>query len=253
MYLSLLIIIGMLLSTSGFGIPDGKTILARVDLQQNQRTDITARVTFIQVRPVQGTRKYEMLYYRRDRDDAFLLVMLSPEVEAGNGYLKVGDNFWMYRRNTRTFQHINRDENISGTDIKGGDLESRKMSQLYKVRRDASGGEMISETNLGKIHVYRMETEAIVDDVTYPRQTLWVRRDNSLILKIENYSQSGTLVLTQLFPKYTQIQGRYLPKQGYNIDEFEKGNRTVWDISDFSFQLIAPGVFTKAYLENLSR
>ncbi len=43
-----------------------------------------------------------------------LIVMSAPEAEKGNGYLRMGDNLWMYRRNTRTFQHINRDESIGG-------------------------------------------------------------------------------------------------------------------------------------------
>jgi hypothetical protein len=37
-----------------------------------------------------------MIYYERDADGAFLIVMTAPEVEKGNGYLRLGDNMWMY-------------------------------------------------------------------------------------------------------------------------------------------------------------
>ena len=37
------------------------------------------------------------------------------------------------------------------------------------------------------------------------------------------------------------------------IDEFEKGNKTIVEISDISTKKIDDSVFTKAYLENLSK
>ena len=95
----------------------------------------------------------EMTYYRRDSDDSFLIVMTSPETEKGNGYLRVGDNFWMYRRNTRTFQHINRDESIGGSDAKADDFEKRKLTELYEGARDKMGNELIQEEKLGESEI----------------------------------------------------------------------------------------------------
>ena len=116
----------------------GNTILHQIDQQLRLQTDITAKITLIQSRVLHGSRKFEMVYYRRDKDDAFLIVMLAPNTEKGNGYLKIGKNFWMYRKNTRTFQHISRDENIGGTDLQGGDLEQRKMTDLYAVNTNSN-------------------------------------------------------------------------------------------------------------------
>ena len=83
-----------------------------------------------QQKPGQGTKLFHMLYFRRDKDDAFLIVFDGPESEKGNGY-RVEEHFWMYRQNTRTFQHINRDESIGGTDAKGEDFEDRRLNELY--------------------------------------------------------------------------------------------------------------------------
>lgn len=60
------------------------------------------------------------------------MVTTAPQSEKGNGYLRTGNNFWMYRQNTRTIQHINRDESINGTDTKAGDFERKKTTELYK-------------------------------------------------------------------------------------------------------------------------
>jgi hypothetical protein len=37
------------------------------------------------------------------------------------------------------------------------------------------------------------------------------------------------------------------------VDEFEKGNKTLVEISDISTKKIPSTIFTKAYLENLSK
>ena len=244
---------GLLVSTQSQALPSIESLLHKIDEQENQIKDITARISLIQERPHQDPRPFEMLYYRRDRDNCFLLIMLSPSVEKGNGYLKVEDHFWLYRKNTRTFQHVNRDESIGGSDVKGGDLESRKYTELYRAQKDAQGKEKIEETMLGKYPVYVFSVEAKVENVTYPKQKIWLRKNPSLILKIENYSRSGTLLQTQFIPKYQKIEGKYLGVLGFNRDEFEKGNRTKFKISDISLKKIPVSVFTKNYLENLSR
>ena len=248
-----LIFYGCFLLSFGVSKDLGKRILKEIDQQQSIQSDVVAKMILLQTRPIQGTRRFEMVYYRRDRDDSFLIVMLAPNQEKGNGYLKKKDNFWLYRKNTRSFQHIGRDENIGGTDIRSGDLEQRKMSELYQIEKNQKGQEKIKEGKVGNIPVYVVFITAKVRDVTYPKQTLYVRKDNYLILKIQNYSKSATLLLTQYFPKYTKVGNRYIPVKGYNIDEFEKGNKTIFEIKDFSFQSIKDNVFTKAYLENLSR
>ena len=118
---------------------------------------------------------------------------------------------------------------------------------------DAAGREAVVPDTLGKIPVYRMELKAKVHDVDYPRKTFWVRRDNFLLLKETSFTQSGTLMQTAYFLKYTPLEGRFVPVEQIFIDEFEKGNKTKLALADISLAPIASEVFTKAYLENLSK
>src|SRR5271157_3309252 len=85
-------------------LPTVTDILKKLELATSQTTDINASVVLTQQKTGQGIKNIEVLYYRRDRDKSFLIVMTAPESEKGNGYLRVSDNFWMYRQNTRTFQ-----------------------------------------------------------------------------------------------------------------------------------------------------
>ncbi|OGR96271.1 MAG: hypothetical protein A2016_11695 [Elusimicrobia bacterium GWF2_62_30] len=228
-------------------------ILKAIDENYKMKKDMRAEVTLTQQRAEQGTKIIDMAYYRRDSDDAFLIVMRAPENEKGNGYLRVGDNFWMYRKNTRTFQHVNRDESIGGSDAHSDDFETRKLDELYGPVIDPSGTEKFAEDMLGKVPVYKFEVKAKVNDVDYPRQIFWTRRDNNLLLKQESYSLSGTLMQTAYFIKFTEIEGRYVAVKQLFIDEFEKGNKTIVDIGSIVPGKLDDKIFTKAYLENLSK
>ncbi len=233
--------------------PTVTEIMKKMDYIMEQIGDISVKATIVQNKARQGVKNYAFLYFRRDVTDEFLIVALEPDTEKGNGYLRVGENFWMYRQNTRTFQHISRDESIMGTDAKGGDFEKRKLVDLYRPLTGPDGTEIIEEEMLGKKPVYKFTLLAKVNDVTYPKQVYWVQRDNFLFLKVQSYSLSGTLMQTAYYPRWTQIDGKYIPIQHIYIDEFEKGNKSIVDLSGISTQKLDPKIFTKAYLENLSK
>ncbi|EKD27414.1 MAG: hypothetical protein ACD_79C00730G0003 [uncultured bacterium] len=236
-----------------YALPAITELLEKVQANTDLTTDASAKVILTQQKAEQGTKIIEMIYYRRDTDDSFLIVMVSPENEKGNGYLRVSDNFWMYRRNTRTFQHINRDESIGGTDAHGDDFEKRKLTEMYEGAKDSIGSEILNETMLGKIPVYQFEVKAKVNDVDYPKKVYWIRRDTYLPLKEQSYSLSGTLMQTAYFRKYTMVNERYVPVEHLYIDEFEKGNKTMVEISNIKNNKLDDKIFTKAYLENLSK
>ncbi len=239
--------------TSAQNLPPVAELLKAVESRTTMTTDAKAHASVTQQKGRQGTKELEMTYYRRDKGDAFLIVLTAPENEKGNGYLRDGDNFWMYRRNTRTFQHINRDESISGTDAQADDFEKRKLTELYVPATDANGKEIVSAEMLGQIPVWRFELKAKVSDVSYPKKTYWVRQDNQLVLKEQNYALSGTLMQTAYYLKYTTIDSHYLPVEMVFVDEFEKGNKTMVKLSGISTEKLGDDVFTKAYLENQSK
>jgi hypothetical protein len=236
-----------------FGAPKIDSLLSGYDDLYRQVSDIRAIVNLTQQKVNQGTKKLEMTYYRRDSDQSFLINMTGPEAEKGNGYLRVGDNFWMYRKNTRTFQHINRDESIGGSDAQGDDFEGRLLTEMYEAAKDSAGNEMITEEMLGKFPVWRFEVKAKVNDVDYPKKIYWIRKDKPVMLKEASYSSSGTLMQTAYYLTFTEIRGRLVPVKQLFVDEFEKGNKTILEISGISTDKLSDDIFTKAYLENLSK
>ena len=230
-----------------------KDILRKMDQLQKLEEDVTAKVNIVQQDVEQGKKVMQSIYFAKDTSDLFLIVLTAPESEKGNGYLKIAKNFWMYRRNTRTFQHVSRDESIAGSDANASDFEAPKYEKHYKAILAPNGSEIIESTMLGKVPVYKVEIISQIVEVDYPKKILWVRKDNFLPLKEQSFSLSGTLMKTQYFLKYSQVDHKYIPVKQLVIDEFEKGNKTLWEITDISFKPIAESVFTKAYLENLSK
>jgi len=242
-----------ILTVTTWAKPNGQQILLKLEDLQKFKSDIHSKVKLTQQKSGQGTKVLEMEYFRRDKDEAFLIRMLAPETDRGNGYLRVADNLWMYRRNTRSFQHINRDESIGGSDAKADDFETRNITETYAVSKDKAGKELISSEMLGKVKVYKVEVRGIVNDVDYPRKIWWVSQDQGLLLKEEAYSSSGTLMQTAYYLQYSQIDNRFVPIRQLFIDEFEKGNRTVVELSDIKTTALDNSIFTKAWLEAQSK
>ncbi len=244
-----------LLAAGLWASPSVQQIIDYVDTNYEIRSDMTAQARITTKDPEQGTKVIESVLYRRDRDDAFLIVIADPETDRGNGYMRVGDNMWMYKRSTRTFTHIGRDEKIGGSNTSAGDIETRKFKELYQPSLDASGKEIISAETIGgaKIPVYRLEVVAKVNDVKYPKLVMWVTRDKYLELKRESYSLSGTLMETDLFTNYKDVDGRYVPLLQKFVDEVEKGRTSVLEITGITFSKVDDYKFDKSYLESLSK
>ena len=244
----------LLLSPGLWALPTVQQVIDYIDTNYQIRSDLTAQARITTRDPEQGTKIIESVLYRRDRDDSFLIVMAEPESDRGNGYLRVGDNMWLYRRSTRTFTHIGRDEKIGGSNTSTGDIETRKFKDLYKPVEDASGKEIISEETIGgKIPVYRIEVTAKVNDVKFPKLVMWVTRDKYLELKRESYGLSGTLMETDLFTNYKNVDGRYIPLLQKFVDEVEKGRTSLLEITGISFNKVDDYKFDKSYLESLSK
>lgn len=243
------------LGPSLWALPTIQQLIDHIDTNYEVRSDMTAQARITTKDPEQGTKVIQSVMYRRDRDDAFLIVIADPESDRGNGYLRVGDNMWMYRRSTRTFTHIGRDEKIGGSNASAGDFETRKFKELYKPAVDSSGREVIAEDTIGsaKIPVYRFEVVAQVNDVKFPKLIMWVTRDKYLELKRESYSLSGTLLETDLFTNYKEVEGRYVPLLQKFTDEVEKGRTSLLEITGLSFAPVEDYKFDKSYLESLSK
>jgi len=228
-------------------LDDGQRILAEIDRTSNfSGTDLAAEMTMISEDPEEGIEKTVVQQFRNDDDEKFLLLIKEPAVKKGQGYLLIEDNLWFYDPESRNFSHTSMKDQFNESDANYSDFNASSLEEDYRVTA-------IEEGQLGKYSVYIMEIEALNDEVTYPVQKIWVTRQNSLVLKTEDYSAGGRLMRTSLYPSYARAGSNVLPTRMIFVDELVEGKKTTITVRDISVQDLPDTLFTKSYVERVNR
>ena len=230
-----------------FGQPDFNAMLKTIDAQSNfNNSDFSTLVTLITEDPEEGVEKKVARQFRRDRDDKFLILLMEPLVQKGQGYLRYEDNLWFYDPESRKFSHTSMKESFQDTDAKNSDFRMRTYSEDYKVTSYKEG-------KLGSYAVWIIDLEARHSEVTYPYKKIWVSKKNTLLLKTKDYSLTKRLMRTSLYPSYSRVGSSYTPNKLIFIDELVKGKKTQITLTNVSIAPIPDKVFTKAYVEQVNR
>jgi outer membrane lipoprotein-sorting protein len=226
--------------------PDFTAILSRIDeMGTFDETDFSCQYTVVSEKPGEERSIIQLKLFRRDSEDKFLLLILKPEVQKGEGYLQVGDNSWSYDPESRKFAHFSMKENFQDSEAKNNDFKGSSLVEDYDITFDEEG-------QLGRYPVYILTLQAKNDEVSYPKLKLWVRKDNSLLLKIESYSLSDRLMRMEYYPGYVQVGDKFIPTKILFIDCIKEGEKTEVTIKDHSVAAIPDSVFTKRYLERVN-
>ena len=232
--------------TSAFSEVEYQEILKSLDdLQDFSGMDLSLVWTVVSQKPGEDKSVKKIQIFRRDSEKKFLYIFLKPEVDKGQGFLMSEDNAWMYDPSSRKFSHFSLKENIGDTDAKNEDIDGYSYVDDYVI-------ESAEDAKLGKLTTYLLTLVAKTNEVATPKVKIWVRKDNNLLLKQEDYSLSGRLVRTMIFPKWTTVGGRYIPSQQLILDNLKEGEKTQLTISNISNAKIPDDVFTKAYLERIN-
>lgn len=259
----ILCICGLLFATFGqtaglhaqSSTPNPQDLLRAVDAASNfAGQDFSAEYTITQERAGQGTSTTRAAVFRRDRDDKFLVLVLAPDSEKGKGYLKIGNNLWLYDPVARRFTVTSARDRFLNSGARTGDLFKSAMAAEYRAVSVTPNQE------LGAYNTNLLELEALTADSPFPRRKLWVDQNN-LVRKIEDYSLSGQLLRTTVVPTYQNFGGVQVPLQIVIVDALRganqggafRGDRTVVAVSRGSTNAVPDLVFTQNYLERTGR
>ncbi len=241
-----ILILTLLTPLFAISVSDGPELLEQIDKNTNfEGVDLSALMTIISEDPTDGVEKTKVLQFRSDDDDKFLLLIQEPTTKQGQGYLMIDDNLWFYDPQSRKFSHTSLKEQFTGSDANNSDFNESSISEDYSVVA-------IGEEKLGKFDVYKIEIEANNNEVTYPKQILFVTRDSLLVLKSEDYSASNRLLRTSYYPSYTQAGSSFIPNRMIFIDNLVQGKKTTITVSDISVKEIPDSIFTKSYVERVN-
>jgi outer membrane lipoprotein-sorting protein len=224
-----------------------KKILKELDdLGNFPGKDYSALFTIVSEKPGEKQSVTQVRVFRRDSKKQFTILIMLPEVNKGQGYLREEDNVWFYDPTGRKFSHSSVKENLQNSEAKNADFTSSSLADDYDIQK-------ISEASIGKFPVWVLDLKAKNNEVPYERVVLYIRQDRTMILKQEDFSVNGRPMRTTLYPKYVELEGKLLPSQILIVDEINKGEKSQITMAEQTVEKLPDKVFTKAFLEQVNR
>ncbi len=232
--------------TENSTVPDFEEVLKILDERDSFPGDAAATILMEEKDPVDGESSTELLAFRRDADDLFLLLIKKPTTLLGQGYLKLKDGFFFYDPESRNFQYTAIEENFRGSDARNSDFQASGYAFDYDV-------ESYTETKLGKYDVWQLELTAAHEEAPASFLTIYVTKDSNLLLKEVEYTQTKRILRTSYYPSYKHIDGIYIAEKEIIVDGLVEGRSTTMTVTDISLADLPENVFTKAYIERVNR
>ncbi|WP_455381063.1 outer membrane lipoprotein-sorting protein [Salinispira pacifica] len=209
--------------------------------------DITNTFNLVQKKPGEADRVLQIKVYRRDSANVFTLIFQYPPSEKGKGYYRNGDDLYLYLPTTREFVYRNRKDDVGSTDVRTDTFGRLDLEQQYWIT--SAGQEQVAKWTTD---VIKLDARQL--DVSFPIQKWYVRKSDGLPVKVENFSASGTLLRTIYYVDYSEVApGKYLFTKLLAIDNLQPGQKTYITNENISTDPIPDYVFSKAYLEQVSR
>ncbi|GAB6091628.1 outer membrane lipoprotein-sorting protein [Spirochaeta dissipatitropha] len=250
---SVFLLAALWLPAETYSPAESRAILEQIDaLVSYTNNDFSAEYTITQERPGQGTSVTKANMFRRDSDDRYMIFILEPTADYGKGYLKIGNNLWLYDPVARRFNVTSARDRFQNTNARNSDFTQSTLARDYRITGSY-------REQLGAYDTTIYELEAVTDQVTYPSMKIWVDQ-NKLVRKFEDYSLSGQLMRTTAIPSYRRLENQFVPVnivivdalQGRMIDGRFRNERTIISVAKPSLRDLPDLVFTQAYLERVS-
>lgn len=227
-----------------------KTADALVNFPNN---DFQAEYTIVQDIPAEGRITTVAAVFRRDSRRTYSIIIKEPVENIGQGYLKQGDILWIYDPESRQFNSSSSSERFQNSNARNSDFTQSTLAEDYQVVRGERG-------RLGSFDCWILELEGVSEGLSYPKMKIWISEDN-LVKKTEDYSLSGQLLRTTIFPSYHRLGDRYFPHKMLIIDLLagsEVGGefineKTQITIENPSLSDLPDRVFSKTFLERVNQ
>ena len=236
-------VLSVLCALSLAALPDGDSLLARVDA--NAGSDSKVVVARMTIHGRRGTRTISTMSYISGTDRAFT-EYLSPERDRGTKMLKLGNQLWTYAPDSdRTIMisgHMLR-QSVSGSDLSYEDMmEDPRLANLYTAT--TAGLDTVLERP-----AWRLELAAKNSGVAYQQRKLWVDAERGVVLKEERFSKSGTLLKTMEASSLRRFDGRWVADRALFRDALRDGGGTEFALDSIRFDVRIPDyIFSKAVL-----
>lgn len=222
---------------------NAEEIIQKVDENMISRTQVSTSEMVIYGR--RNTRTVTSKSYAEGTENSFT-EYLSPAREKGTKMLKLDDQLWIYNPSSdRTIQisgHMLK-QSVMGSDLSYEDMmEERELVEMYEPS-------IKGEEDIDGRPTWILELNAIVEDPTYEKQTIWVDQERFVPLKQEMFAKSGKLLKRVTLKDVKQFGDRWYPTRMNYKDVLKDGKGTDFIIQEIEFDVdIPPYIFSKASL-----
>lgn len=222
---------------------DAHAILDKVDDNMSALTQVMTAT--MEIHSARAVRTMEMKIWTEGDTKSFT-EYLAPAREKGTKMLKLDKQLWVFSPSTdRTIQisgHMLR-QSVMGSDLSYEDMMSdKKLIEQYKA--EITGEEVIDSRPC-----YVLTLTAIVPDINYHSQKIWVDKERFVMLRAQLFAKSGKQLKEITFSDVKKVQGRWFPMSFLYKDVLKSGKGTRMNITGIRFnETIPDNVFNKANL-----
>ncbi len=204
------------------------------------------RVTIVRPR---WTREMTLTTWSKG-DDYSMILITSPQRDAGQAFLKRGNEIWNWVPSIERVIKMPPSmmmQSWMGTDFTNDDLvkESNKADD-YTQR--IVGDSVIDGRNCYKIEMIPKPDAAVV----WGKVLLWIDKKDYMELRSEFYDEDGFLVNIMVSDRVKMLGGRLLPSRLTMMPLEKPGNKTIMELLDITFdQPIPDDFFTTRNMKTL--
>lgn len=223
---------------------DPKRILDKVD--QNMSSENRMFESTMTIHGKRNSRSISSRSWSEGSQKSFT-EYLSPASEKGTKMLKLEKQLWIYSPTTdRTIQisgHLLR-QSVLGSDLSYEDMmEDRRLTDIYAAKR-------VGEEKIGDRNTWVLELTAVVEDIAYYKQKVWIDTEKYVPLRQELFAKSGQLLKRMELHDVKMIENRWFPTLVIYKDMLKEGKGTEFRMTNIKFNVKIPDyVFTKAALK----
>jgi len=223
--------------------PAAKSILERVDDNEIYKSITYDGEMTIEYQGKRFVKKFTAA--GRENKDSF--VEFTNSEDRGTKYLKKEGRLYVYSPDTEQVMLISGHmlkESMMGSDMSYEDtIENDKLSVRYIpviAKSEALNGR----------EAWVLDLSAVKKTESYPKQRLWVAKDNYDVLRNEQFALSGAKLKEYTLIRSEKIGGRSFPVETEVKDMLRKGSRTVFVMSNVVLDApVADSVFSMRNLE----
>ncbi len=184
------------------------------------------------------TRTMAMQTWWDEEADRSLIKITAPKKEAGNKWLKIGNEMWNFLKATETTVKIPPSmmlQSWNGSDFTNDDL-ARESSLEKDYTHKLIGEEDINGEPCWKIASIPKPDAAVVWGLIYT----WIRKQNYLSSVAQYFDEKGQMVRYMVFSDIRTLGGRSIPTRWTMYNKAKEGHRTDFVIKEAAFNIRIP-------------